>query len=539
MYWRDLRAFLSGLDERGKLYRFAEPIDKDSELMSLYRVQMRGVQDAQRKVLVFEHVTNAAGQRYDMRVAAGVYGVSDDVLALGVGCPSPDAMLEHWHHAVEEPIAPVLVERGPVHEEVHVGNDIQELGLDELPVPVEEPGFSQMIRTGLPMITRDPESGITNVGTYNGFFRDRDRLVAAIGGIRDTMRRQWATAHRRGEELPLAIVIGATPNVMLVGSASLPYGTDELAVAGGLAGAPVEMVRCKTIPLEVPATAEIVIEGLVSTSTFEPRFAFGEYPGYLNLERNNRPVMRVTAITHRADALFTPVQVGFPPSETNAVWGFCNAAVLYDKLRYRCGLPVAEVYFPQMGGGNDFCIVRLEEGAGATGWQVLQATSGLWPASKFVVAVDYDINPRDPDLLVWALSFRVRPERDCLIQPGRPAGLDPSFGVTGSSKGKIDSAGHPRDYFKILIDATLKGAYPPVALPAREYMERALARWRQHADLPVPEMRTPWHGYSLGHWSEEDQRLADVMVAGDYKAVGRVAAELQEDAERVLARQAP
>ncbi|HEY8693437.1 MAG TPA: UbiD family decarboxylase [Chloroflexota bacterium] len=531
---RDLRAFLDSLEARGKLYRFREPIDKDRELLPLMRVQLRGLPDAERKVLLFEDVRSATGQRYDMRVVGGVYGLTEEVVALGMGCDSPDDMLERWHLALERPLPPKLVASGPVQEEVHVGDELLSLGLDEIPVPLEDPGFSQVIRTGLPMITRDPETGITNVGTYNGFLRDRTRLVAAIGGGHDAMRYHWQAARRRHEDMPLAIVIGATPNVMLVGSAPIPYGVDELGVAGAMVGEPLEVVRCKTVPLEVPAHAEIVIEGLVSTDTLEPRFAFGEYPGYLNVERNNRPVMRVTAITHRSKALFTPVLVGFPPSDTNAVWGAANAGVLYHRLRYEEQLPVAEVHFPQMGGGNDFCLLRMQEGSTGCAPEALKAAARLHNGAKYVIAVDHDVDVRDSELVIWALSFRVNPERDLSIQGGRSAGLDPSSGPTGSSKGKMETADPNREYFQALIDATTKGPFPPVALPARPYMERALEIWRRQPGLAEPHPKHPWHGYALGFWTEEDQRLADIMVQGDYKAVGRVAAELQVSTDQVI-----
>lgn len=532
-YYKDLRDFITALDAEGLVHRFSRPVDKDSEIMPLARVQLRGLADEDRKVLLFDDVRNAEGGTYEMGVATGVYGASDRILALGMGCSSPREMLEKWHEAEEAPIAPRTVEDGPVHEVVHTGQAILDDGLDLIPAPVEEPGFSQMIRTGMPMITHDPATGITNVGTYNGFFRDRDRLVAGIGTVRETMRVQWQSARKSGQGMPLAVVIGATPNVMLVGSASLPYGVDEMAVAGGIAGAPVDMVRCRTIPLEVPAHAEIVIEGMVSTEILEPRFGFGEYPGYLNMERNNLPVMEVTAITHREKPWFTPVPVGLPPSDTNAVWGFCNAATLYQKLRYDCRLPIDDVYFPQMGGGNDFCLIRLQEDAKpSAARQVLNTASGLWPGSKYVIVVDHDINIRDQDVVIWALSFRTRPESDVIVQAGRHAGLDPSFGPTGSSKGRMASSGHVTEHYKVLIDATRPGPYPPVALPRREFMERALELWEGEEGLPEPKMRVPWFGYELGFWDSEEQELADLMVKGDYREVGRRALEFQVPVEQ-------
>ncbi len=524
-YFRDLREFLAELERRGKVYRFREPIDKDTELGPLLRVQLRGVPPDERKVLLFEDVRGHAGQRFGMRVLAGVYGLTDEVVAWGMGCQRPEDMLEQWHRALARPIPPVIVESGPVQEEVHQGEELRQCGLDEIPAIVEEVGYSQVIRTGVPMITRDPETGLTNVGTYNGFFRDRDRICAGIGPGQDAMRYHWQTARRRGEELAVAIVVGATPNLILVGSADMPYEVDELSVAGGIAGAPLELVRCRTVPLEVPARAELVIEGYLSTELLEPRLAFGEYPGFMQAENNTRPVMRVTAITHRQDALFTPVLVGFPPSDSNTISSVVEGGMVYHNLRYECRFPVKDVYSPNPSPAT-FIVIQLEEGAGRNVWQVLQAAAGLTASSKYLIAVDHDINPRDLDMLVWALTWRVRPESDIVVLKGRHPGLDPSFGATGSSRGRMDQSGL-REYYRVLIDATMSGAYPPLALPKREYMERALDIWRQHPDLPQPQLRPPWHGYELGYWSEEDQTLADLIAQGDYKAVGRIAAQMQ------------
>jgi UbiD family decarboxylase len=538
-YYRDLREFLAFLEPRGKVYRFTEPIDKDSELMPLFRLQLRGLPEADRKVFVFENVRNASGATYDMGVAAGVYGASEELVALGMGCASYPEMLERWHEALERPLAPVVVDRGPVQEVVQMGDELQRVGLDALPVPVEEVGFSQVLRIGMPIVTVDPETGIRNVGTYNAFLRDRDRLVAAIANIHDAMRYHWQTARRRTEDLPIAIVIGATPNVMAVGSAGIPYGVDELAVAGAIAGEPMDLVRCVSIPLEVPAHAEIVVEGVMSTRTMEPRLAFGEYPGFMNVEQNHRPIMRVTAITHRKQALFTPIQVGYPPTDHNATWALANAAMLYHQLRYQDGFPVEEVYFPQAGAGNDLALIRLQKNANVDGARVLEAAAERSTRSKYLIALDFDVNTHDMDQVFWALNYRVRPETGIVLRPGRSAGLDPSVAPVGASKGRMDSAGPPGQYHRVLIDATAKGPQAPLGIARRDFMERALAIWHQHADLPALQLRAPWYGYDLGHWSAEDQRLADLIVQGDYRAVGRLMADQQVPVEQVLQAAAP
>ena len=526
--FRDLRQLVQHLEACGKLYRFKEPVNKDTEIGALFRVQMRGLPDAKRKVLLFENVIGSAHSRYDMGVLSGIYGASAEILQIALGCNNYVELLDKWHHGLANPIAPTIIDNGPVHEEVHTGVELQHIGLDAFPVPVEEPGFSGILRTGLPMITRDPATGIRNVGTYNAFFRAKDRMVAAIGSVHDAMRHHWQAARRRKEGMPLAILIGCTPEVMLVGSADIPYGVDELAVAGGIAGAPLEMVRCKTIPLEVPAHCEAVIEGMVSTELAEPRLPFGEYPGYLNVDYNVRPVFKVTAITHRKGAWFTPVTVGFPPSDTNLVWGFTHAAQLYHILKYEKKLPVAEVQFPQLGGGSDFCLIRIDDGVSQETVQKIIAELEASGPAKYMLIVDHDIALDDPELIIWAMSFRTRPKEDLKIVSGGLGGLDPSAAVTGSGQGKMESAGARDQYSRVIINATKKYPYPPLALPRKQFMVKALEIWGKHKDLPAPELRPPWHGYEMGYWTEEMQRFADMIVKGQYLEIGDEMAKRQK-----------
>jgi UbiD family decarboxylase len=526
--YRDLRSFLGALEARGKLYRFRGPIDKDSELLPFFRVQLRGLPADERKVMLFDQVTNAAGERYEARVVAGVYGMTEEIIALGIDCESPQEALERWHQALEHPIPPRIVASGPVQEVVQTGDELQRVGLDMLPAPLEEPGYTQILRTGLPMITQDPESGVRNVGAYNGFLRDRTRMVANIGDVHDAMKYHWAKAKERGEDLPIAIVVGPAPHEMLATCAVVPYGVDELAIAGGLAGEPIELVQCKTIPLAVPAHAEMIIEGYLSTSVFEPRLGFGEYPGYISKEDSKRPIITVTGITHRRNPVFTAVLVGFPPSDNNTLSAFVNSAMVYQTLRYEAGLPLDDVYFYETSGGADFGVLRLAPDAGAQAGAVLEATAKLLRRPKFLIAVDHDVDPRDPDLVIWALSYRVHPEHDVRVVGGRAAGLDPITGHRHPADGEAPGGGRRREASRVLIDATLKGPYPPVALPRRDFMERALDLWRRQGDLPEPRLRQPWHGYELGVWSQDDQELADLLIRGDYKAVGRITKEFQE-----------
>jgi 4-hydroxy-3-polyprenylbenzoate decarboxylase len=530
--YQDVRDLVKLVEERGKLVRFKRTINKDTELVPLFRVQLRGLPESERRVFHFEDVVGSNGNRYEMSVLMGIYGASESILATGIGCQSYMEMMERWHTALTRPINPVLIDHAPVQEEVHEGKEIKELGLDEFPVPVEEPGFSGMIRTGLPVITKDPETHIRNVGTYNSFFRARDRLVAGIAPARHAMAYHWQTARRRGEGLPVAIVIGCAPSVMLASSASIPYGTDELAVAGAAIGSPIELVRCRTIPLEVPAHAEAIIEGVISTKVTEPLLPFGEYPGYFCVDHDNRPVIEVTAITHRKNAMFTPIIVGYPPSDNNIIGSFCESAQLYHCLKYERQLPVEEVYSPQMG-WNNFCLIRVSKGTSQKTIAEVLKQAGQITITKYIVALDYEINLRDPELVIWALSYTTQPKDDFTIVPGPPSGLDPSAAPMGSRRNRLRAA-NDHGCSRVLINATRKWPYPPLGLPRKEYMERALQLWQEQGDLPTPRLREPYYGYSLGYWDARLQEYADLIVQGEYLKVGEKTAQLQVNVEDKL-----
>jgi 4-hydroxy-3-polyprenylbenzoate decarboxylase len=233
-YYNDLREFIEVLDRQGLLYRWQRLVNKDSELMPLMRLQYRGRSDAERQAFLYENVTDGQGRRYGIKVLTGVYAASRKIVGLGMGCKDPGEIYERWRHAVDKPIDPVVVESGPVHEEVHVGVELEKVGLSMLPAPVEEPGFSGDTRVTGPFITEDSASGVRNVGMYSGHFRPPNRLLAGIGPSHHAMLYHYPSAKRRRESLPVAIVLGALPDINYVAAANLPYGLDELSVAGGI-----------------------------------------------------------------------------------------------------------------------------------------------------------------------------------------------------------------------------------------------------------------------------------------------------------------
>jgi 4-hydroxy-3-polyprenylbenzoate decarboxylase len=516
-YYADLRAYLEVLESHGKLHRWKRPVNKDTELMPLMRLQYRGLPDEARQVFLYENVTDSNGRRYGMKVVTGIYGASRRIIGMGMGCQEPEQVYEKWRHALAHPIEPIIVARGAAQEEVHASGELERLGLTMLPAPVEEPGFSGGVRVTAPFITRDPENDTRNVGMYSGHFCAPNLLIAGIARTHHALLYHHPSAARQGKPLPVAIALGTLPDIAYVASANLSYGIDELAVAGGIRGKPVELVRCKTIPLEVPAEAEIVIEGEISIDAKERGQPFSDYPGYLMVERDYRPVIHVKAITHRRDAIFTAILVGLPPSESNGISRTCREMMLYNFLRYSCDLPeVLEVCCPEMGGGWNWWVIRMGKSHPSKPWQALQAASGMTSTNKVIIVVDEDIDPKDPDMVMWALSFAMQPHRDTRTITSRVPLLDPSA-YSLMTQPHERSFPPPVGCSALLIDATRKGPYPPVGLPKKPFMERALEIW-QGEGLPPLKLKTPWYGYALGLWKAEDDELADKVTQGNYFA---------------------
>jgi len=514
-YYADFRSYLEELDKRGKLRRWKRAINKDTELMPLMRLQYRGIPDERRQAFLFDNVFDSRGKKHAIKVVTGMYGSSREIAALGLGCCEPLEIYEKWRQALAKPIEPQLINRAPVQEVVYSGSELREFGVTSLPAPVEEPGFSGGIRVTAPFITKDPETGIRNVGMYSGHFRGEEKLIAGIARTHHASLYHHASAARRNEPLPVAIVLGALPDINFVSAANLPYGLDELAVAGGIRGRAVELVRCKTIPLEVPVEAEIVIEGEMSVDQQERGEPFSDYPGYLMTERGLRPVIHIKAITHRRDPIFTAILVGLPPSESNGISRTCREMMLYNFLKYGCAMPeVLEVSCPEMGGGWNWWVIRMRKSHPSKPKQALHAATGMDPTSKVIIVVDEDIDPKDPDMVMWALSFAMQPHRDVQIISGRVPLLDPSaYSLMTNAEDR--SFPPPIGCSGLLIDATRKGPYPPVGLPKKSFMEGALKIW-QEEKLPELKLKTPWFGYPLGHWDAQDDALAEAVTRGDY-----------------------
>lgn len=509
------------LEENDLLIHVKRPILKETELTPLVRIQFRGLPEEERKGFLFHDVRDSRGRRYGAKVATGVYSSSLRMYALGLMCdPTREAIGERWRKAQLEPIEPRIVSSAPVQEVVYSGSELLEdgKGLEALPIPVEVPGYSGQIRTTTQFISKDPETGWRNMGNYSGHHFGKTKLLWEINrGNHGILH--WEAWRRRREPMPAAIIIGGPPVFFYVAAAKLPYGVDELAVAGGFAGEAIELVKCRTIDLEVPAQAEFVIEGLVSTEYMEPGNAFGEYTGYMATEVFMRPIFNVTCVTHREDPIYVHIMSQFPPSESSKVRKVSSENIYLKFLRDDCRLPgILDVAWHEMSQAQ-WCVIKIRKVSKAHPWQVLYAAASYdarW--GKFFIVVDEDIDPHDVDSVIWAMSWRVQPARDVQIIKGRVPGLDLSaYRPTDPPEEKEFPRGGGSS--AMLIDATTKHPYPPTSLPKEEYMRRALEIWRE-LGLPEPTLRQPWHGYELGYWTEEHEEDAELIIRGEHYKIG-------------------
>src|SRR5262249_19950301 len=505
----DLHEHVLALAEAGSLWRGGEPINKDTEMHPLVRWQFRGgIPEPERKAFLFTQPTDSKRRRYDAAVLVAGLAANREVYRIGFGKPL-GAIGETWLAAMAAPIPPRLIEDAPCHEIVVTGRELERDGqaLDGLPVPISTPGWDNApyLSAGH-YITRDPDTGIQNVGNYRGQLKAPRRLgMNPSVELRAGIYAHWRKCKARGEPLPCAVVVGCPPVISYASVQKMADDLDEIAVAGAIAGGPINVVRAKTVDLLVPAEAEIVIEGLINTEVLEPEAPFGESHGYVNLQEYNA-FMDVTAITRRRNPILTSFISQVTPSESSVIRRTAMEPVFLNHLQSTLsirGVTRVAMHEPLT---SLYAVIGIQFVRGTPDtevWRALHGAASLHRfAGKWIIAVDEDIDPGNADALFWAMSYRCQPQTDLHLLPHK----DPGHGPRG-----------PRDEGEtaaVLINAMLKGTFAPVALPKREFMENAKAIW-ERLGLPPLKPESPWHGYDLGYWPDHLERQARMAVASD------------------------
>ena len=517
----DLRDHIAALDKAGRLQVVKEKICKDTEMYPLVRWQFRGgVPEKERKAFLFTNVTDAKGKSYDMPVIVGAMAANRAIYAIGMGC-AEDKIGAVWAKARANPIAPRLVEHAPCQEVVIQGAELLKpwRGLDALPLPISTPGYDSAPYITMPFfVTRDPDSGIQNMGAYRAQLKSPTRL-----GMNTSIENprggniHWEKYRARGEKCPCAIVIGGPPAVWYVAGTRLGIDVDEVSVAGGLAGSAINVVKCVTVPLTVPAEADIVIEGYVDNEYLEPEAPFGESHGHVNLQEFNN-VVEVTAITRRSDAILMSYINQLAPSESSVRARATFEPRFLMHLRQQVGirgLTRVVAHEPLTGGSRALFLLFDRTVSDTEVWRALYAAASFQVSTgKIVIALSDDIDPESNlDAVIWSMVFRMKPHLDVKVLEN----WNPGHGPRDIVRGHMDSA--------LLINAVLKHDMAPLALPKREFMEHAKTLWEDKLNLGALHPEAPWHGYSMGAWNDELDREAALAVKGDYWETGRRSAQ--------------
>lgn len=485
MAYRDLREFIARLEAGGELLRVPAPVSAHLEISEIVDRVSKGPASHNR-ALLFENVEgyampvliNAFGSARRMAWALGVETLDDlsdrlrSLLNLqlprGLG-PMLDRASQLWGAVRSVGLGPKLVRTAPVQEVVRTGDAAT---LDHLPIPQCWPKDGGRYITLPAVITRNPRTGIRNVGMYRLQVHD-SRTLGMHWQIHKGGAEHQRLASGSSAPIPVAVSLGGDPAVMWCASAPLPPDVDEFLLAGWLRGRPVPLVKCVSQPLEAPADAEIVIEGYVDPAELRPEGPFGDHTGYYT-PVEDYPVMHVTAVTHRRDPIYPATLVGRPPMED--YWMGKATERLFLPLIQLFLSEVVDIAMPPEGVFHNLVLVRIKKRFPGHARKVINGLwgLGLMMLAKAIVVFDEDVDVQNPREAYWQMLGNVDWARDVVIQEGPTDALDHAsyrFAYGG----------------KIGIDATAKDAsegYPrrwpePVAM-SEAIRERVTQRWAEY-----------------------------------------------------------
>ena len=365
---------------------------------------------------------------------------------------------------------PKTVRKAPCQEVVVTGDDVD---IDMLPALKCWPMDAGRFITLPLVISRDPETGRRNVGTYR--MQVYDRVTTGMHWQTHKVgAHHYRQSETRGRErLDVAVALGGDPTTIWSGSLPLPPDMDEIMVSGIIRDQSVEMVKCKTVDVEVPAQSEIVLEGYVVPGELTPEGPFGDHTGYYS-PADDYPVFHVTAITHRREPIYPTTVVGRPPSE-DFFMGKASERLLLPALQLT--LPeLVDINMPAEGIFHNLVLVSINKEYPGHPRKVMYALwgLGLLMLAKTIVVVDGDVNVQDLSEVAWKVTANIDPSNDVLFVEGPVDDLD-------------HSAAAPRYGSKMGIDATAKGAmdgrsreWPPDIVMTEEIKRLVDGKWDQY-----------------------------------------------------------
>ena len=496
MAFRDLRGWISKLEQEGELKRVTSLVDWDKEIGAITRKTF----DIGGPALLFENIKDYQKGRCTRLFTGGLGAYSRVAYMLGLPKDTPmKEMVRATRERFASPIKPIEVSSGPVKENIVKGKDINML---DFPVPQwHRWDGGRYCDTTCGVVTRNPDTGIVNVGTYRGMVAAKDKIAKLM-----LATAHWAVNYNlykaRGEAMPVAIIYGWEPALNYVACTPVSPHVCEYDVMGGIRQAPVELVKCETSDLLVPASAEIVVEGTISPNPddFMMEGPFGEYPGYFAGVKSPKPTVAIKCITHRNDPIFRGSLEGFGPghpNESKVMSHIACASIAYNIVK-ESGVPgVLDLTIMPASCFTNAVIQIKKQYVG----HAKQVAMALWGSNlpswliKNVVVVEEDIDIYDLEAIEWAIAYRVNPgSNDIVIIPGTPGNpLDPSVPAKERDVKKLGTG----KWNRMIIDATQDwefdpqeqyggDRYPPVCfiLPPEEE-QLVLSRWKEYGIEPV------------------------------------------------------
>jgi 2,5-furandicarboxylate decarboxylase 1 len=413
---KDLRSFIAELESKHpeEIARVSKPISPRYEITAL----LTQLEKAKRFPLLF--CEKVEGSEAPVVINAQS---SRKLMALALECKQEN-LAARFTERQSKPLAPVEVSNAPVHEVIELGDAID---LAKVPLLTHyDVNAAPYITAGI-VVAADPETGVRNT-SYNRLMmagKRELRIFMAVG------RHLW-TLHnkleRRGEALPIAIVVGVHPLFSLGAQAFTPSTDDEYAVIGGMMNEPLRVVQAKTVPILVPADAEMVIEGKILPDVRREEGPFGEFTGHA-VSKDDRPVIDVTAITHRKNYLFQDVHAGY--TEHKLMGAVPREAALIKAVRQTVPT-VKNVCMPVSGNCRFHAYISILKRAPGQAKNAICAAFASDMLLKHVIIVDEDIDVFDEEQMLWAVSNRFQADRGLVVIPNAQGSeLDPSAGPGG------------------------------------------------------------------------------------------------------------
>ncbi len=455
MKYKDLRDFIQRLEQQGELKRITQAVDPNLEMTEVCDRTLRAAGPA----LLFENPTG-----YTIPVLANLFGTPERV-ALGMGEESVTALREVGKllAALKEPdppkgfkdawdklpvfkqvlnMSPEVVKKAPCQSNVLEGDEVD---LAKLPIQTCWPGDAGPLITWALVVTRGPNKSRQNLGIYRQQVIGRNKVImrwlAHRGGALDY--KEWSEKHP-SEPFPVAVALGADPATILGAVTPVPDSLSEYAFSGLLRGAKTEVVNCKGSTLQVPASAEFVLEGVIHPGEEADEGPFGDHTGYYN-EVERFPVFTIERITHRNDPIYHSTYTGRPPDEP-AVLGVALNEVFVPLLQKQFP-EITDFYLPPEGCSYRVAVVSMKKQYPGHAKRVM---FGVWSFlrqfmyTKFVIVTDDDINVRDWKDVIWAMTTRMDPARDTTLIENTPidyldfaspvSGLGSKIGLDATNK---------------------------------------------------------------------------------------------------------